>query len=161
MAKEKKDIVGLRYYMDFKLIPSLFMREPGGILGMFENNQMSNFFAKVFNEMYDGYRIFTEDNFKIEKYEDGFSFVYYVKLPNEHEGSMVWCDAYGFCFVKTETGIGCQFLTVETSNAGTNMLCGIDFPDRHLNFGNAYETDKENAYKMLELIKPKPQHVEL
>lgn len=158
---EKKDLIGLRYYLDFKLIPSLFIREPGGILGMFENDKMQEFFTKVFNELYDGHKVFSEEDFVVTKYENEFAFVYYVNLPDEHEGSMVWCNAYGFCFVKTPTGLACQFLTVETSDSETHMLCGIEFPDKRLNFGHAFHTDKENAEKMLDIIKPRPQHVEL
>lgn len=161
MSEKKNDLIGLRYYLDFKLVPSLFMREPGGILGMFENGKMHEFFTKVFNDLYAGHKTFTENDFVITKYEDAFSFVYYVNLPDEHEGSMVWCNAYGFCFVKTDTGLACQFFTVETSESETHMICGIEFPDKRLNFGRAYSTDKENAEKMLEIVKPKPQHVEL
>ena len=161
MAKEKKDISGLRYILDFKIIPGLFIQEPGGVLGMCEASKMVEFLAHVFNGMYDGYKTFSESDFQMTKYENNSAFVYYVNMPDEHEGSMVWCNAYGFCFTQTEKGISCQFLTVETSDVGTHALCGIEYDGGHSNYGMAFSNDKKNAEKMLELISPKPQHVYL
>lgn len=171
--KKSDGLAGLRWLIDFKMIPNLFVQAPDGILAAFEVGEAEKFLQTVFNDLYDGKRVFALDDFKVTKYEDDNAFVYYVNLPSEHEGSIVWCEAYGFAFfLDTQNkSITCQFLTVElteptifiggTPFGGTRMLCGVAHNLEHLNFGNAFPTDKENAEKMLEIVKPKTQHVQL
>lgn len=158
---EKKDFGSLRYYLDFKLIPSLFIKEPGGVLNMLENGGMYDCLCKIFNDILKDVKTFTKDDFKIQKYEDQFSFVYLVTLPDAHANSLVWCEQYGFAFIRNNVGYSCQFFTVENSHQNLRMLCGVDRKTNHLNFGRAKPTDKENAEKMLEIIQPPPIHVEL
>lgn len=151
--QEFNNLIGVRYSIDFRVVPKIFMGAPSGVLGALLNNEIGDLLSAIFNDVYEGKRKFSADNFKAIRHIDEDDFVYYVTLPSEHDGSIVWCDAYGFAFVRDGDAMSAQFFTVEDSGRGIKMLCGLDTNLDHINFGNAFDTDIENAQKMLQIAK--------
>lgn len=156
--------MGLRYVIDFHIIPKLFINAPDKMLVHLENGTICDFLYTVFEDAYEGMKKFNRNEFECKKYEDGECSLYYITLPREHEGSMVWCNAYGFAFRITGDSIIYQMYTVEETDSGmvfgeksgfpkTNMLCGVDPEMNHLNFGPSSEFQMENVERMIQLTK--------
>lgn len=166
-------LTGKRYYIDFVLIPRLVAQAPGAIYTNLMQGKMPEFLTTVFNDVYENLKSFTKDQFNVEIYKDSFSTIFYTTLPTEHEGSMVYCNAYGFAFTQQGDTIATAMFTVETGDAmcakmsgmhvdhDTYMLCGFSDTLTHLNFGHAFTTNEENAKKMLEIVRPKYNIVEI
>lgn len=151
--QEFNDLIGLRYSIDFRVIPKIFIKSPSGVLGALMNDEIGELLSSIFNDVYEGKRRFVADDFKAIRHIDEDDFVYYVDLPDEHDGSIVWCAAYGFAFVRDGDAMAAQFFTVEESDRGPKMLCGLDVNLDHLNFGHALASEEENAAKMLQIAK--------
>ena len=151
--KEFNDLIGLRYSIDFRFIPKIFMGSPSGVLGALISDEIGALLSSIYNDVYAGKRRFTANDFKATRYMDEDDFVYYVDLPNEHDGSIVWCNAYGFAFIRDGDAMAAQFFTVEESGNGPKMLCGLDVNLDHLNFGHAVVSESDNAAKMLQIAK--------
>lgn len=150
---ELLNLTGIKYTIDFRLIPKIFFSSPTGILGMLMEDEARDIFCSIYNDAYEGKRSFTKDDFNITRIIDEDDFIYYVTLPDEHDGSMVWCEAYGFVFVRDDDLMNAQFFTLEKSNANTTMLCGISTTLDHMNFGEASDNHEENAKRMLDIAK--------
>ena len=152
----------VRYALDFRLIPELFYEEPGQFLKALEVGK-EDFFAGLFNDFYayanetvfaDDPKMFAPDQFNVEKYMITASkFLYCVELPEEHEGSMVYCNAYFFVYDVGFLRPACfKFLTMETSIANTHAIGGMSEDlSTHINYGQPCSTLEETINKVLEI----------
>ncbi len=153
---------GVRYFLDFRLMPELFYTEPKQFLNALEIGK-EEFFANVFNDFYQSAnetffaedpKMFLPSQFKVEKYAITPSkFLYCVELPDEHEGSHVYCNAYFFVYdVGFLHPARVQFMTLETSAFGTHAIGGMsEDMDRHFNYGMPEATLEDTINKVLEL----------
>ena len=159
MSEQKKP--GIRYGLDFDLIPDLFYSEPAQFFNAIEIAK-EKFFLNIFTEFYkhanetifkDNPVSFKLEDFKITKYMLAKSkFMYYVEVPDVCEDSLVWCKAYGFVFdLKIAHESEFRYFTIEKTDS-THMLCSV-FPDKSkCNYGNASDNIEANVDKMLKII---------
>lgn len=151
--QELREKLGVRYAIDFRTVPHIMQDKPSAMLGALLYGDAPQVFASLYNDAYNGTKTFVPADFAVTRYMDEDDMLFFVDLPDEHEGSMVWCHAYGFAFVREGDAMSAQFFTVESSADGPKMLCGVDNYLDHRNFGLAADTDKENALKMLAIAK--------
>ncbi len=158
----KFDLNNVRYSLDFDFIPEMFYETPAEFFNALERGK-EEFLCNIFNEFYRGVNerfckdspiVFKPSDFKITKYLLAKSkFLYYVEVPEKHEGAMVWCEAYGFAFdLKIAYESELKFFTIENSDMGNRMLCGVTTDKKHLNYGKATDTMDDNADKMLKIM---------
>ena len=152
---------GVRYNLDFRLMPELFFREPAQFFNALEMGK-EEFFLNIFNHFYsepndtlfkDKPVRFSVENFKVTKYLLSKSkFMYYVELPAICEDSLVWCEAYGFIFdLKIAEESEFHFFTVEKTER-TRMLCSL-FPDgKRCNWGDAPDDIEKTVDVMLKKV---------
>ena len=62
-------------------------------------------------------------------------FILYITLPDEHEGSLMYCTAYAFSYERNFMGIkNIKFFTIEKSDMGTRCI-GTMEDGKHMNLG--------------------------
>jgi hypothetical protein len=146
-------LIGIRYSIDFRHVPRALFNAPSAMLGALLYGDAPQLFATIYNDAYQGQKTFTASDFTVSRFMDEDDLVFFVDLPDEHEGAMTWCHAYGFAFVREGDAMSTQFFTVESAENGPNKLCGVDKWLDHRDFGYALGTDKDNALKMLAIAK--------
>ena len=159
---EKFNLNDVRYALDFDFIPEMFYETPAQFFNALEQGKEA-FLCNVFNDFYEGVNekyfkenpiVFKPEDFKITKYLLAKSkFLYYIEVPEKHDGAKVWCDAFGFGFdLKIVEESELKYFTVEKTDFGTHMLCGVSADKKHINYGNAATTIDDNADKMLKIM---------
>ena len=161
---DKMKLSGVRYSLDFNFLPEMFYETPAEFFNALEQGK-EEFISNIFNEFYKGVNeklfkdnpiVFKPEDFKITKYLLAKSkFLYYIELPKQ-EDAMVWAEAYGLGFdLKIAYESELKFFTVEKTQNGPYMLCGVALDNTHINYGQVLESatnTDENADKMLKIM---------
>ncbi|MDE6426837.1 MAG: hypothetical protein K2K89_12000 [Ruminococcus sp.] len=135
----------VRYQLDFILIP-LFADNQGVDFVNSILESRGSILCNIFNSFYDeagnntffkdNPKHFTDDQFIItEKDFDDEMKIIHISLPDEHEGSEVYCKAYIFaCYMKDNKMDSCSMFTVEKSMVDATFICKMT-NGQHMNFG--------------------------
>ncbi|MDE6670610.1 MAG: hypothetical protein K2J36_09040 [Ruminococcus sp.] len=152
----------VRYELDFRLMP--LMTENKGI--EFINLiivSRGSIICTIFNSFYDecGNSTFFKDNPK-HFTEDQFVFtekdfsnnlkIVHISLPEEHEGSDIYCTAYIFaCHMEDNIATSCSMYTVEKS-MGDMAFIGKMTDTGHLNFGISTDSADGDIERIREIV---------
>jgi hypothetical protein len=150
---EFNERLGIRYSLDYRMIPNVFFKSPATMLGAFLNGDACALLSAIFNDVYEGRQVFTIADFHAERYMDEDDFVYLVTLPKENDSGLDRCTAYGFTFIRNGDDMAAQFFITKMQNDGDEMICGIDTNLERVEFCDALMTDKDNAVQMLRIAK--------
>ncbi len=135
----------VRYKLDFRVIPSMFESKGTEFINMLRESRGS-ILCNVFNLFYDDFgnstffkdnpKHFTENQFVFTEKDFGNNLkIIHISLPEEHEGSDIYCTAYIFsCRMQNNKVQSCSMYTVEKS-MGDMAFIGTMTNTGHLNFG--------------------------
>ena len=135
----------VRYRLDFKLMPSMVENHGLNFINKVLK-QRGNAICKIFNSFYDEFgnhlffidnpKHFTEDQFVYtEKDFNSNLKIIHISLPEEHEGSDMYCIAYIFvCRMQNGKVQTCSMYTVEKSFSDLAFICSMT-KKGHMNFG--------------------------
>ncbi|MDE5557250.1 MAG: hypothetical protein K2J32_06085 [Ruminococcus sp.] len=135
----------VRYELDFVLMPLLAENEGVEFAnGLLESR--GSILCNIFNSFYDEFgnassfkdcpKHFTENQFIFtEKDFDNNLKIIHISLPDEHEGSDIYCTAYIFaCYMEDSKINSCSMFTVEKSIDDVAFI-GKMTNRQHMNFG--------------------------
>lgn len=135
----------VRHQLDFTVMPQLFYRDKEAFLKS-ALNKKETFFCDLFTQHYtwanpiyypDSPRSFRESDFSLYLHSlPGGKNILYISLPEEHEGSTVFCTAYALTYQKgflSHKNI--RFFTVEESIMGTTCIGQVPAEGGHINCG--------------------------
>lgn len=135
----------VRYELDFRLMPLLAENEGVDFINLILVSDGS-VLCDVFNSFYDEFgntsffkdspKHFTENQFTItEKDFDDEIKIVHISLPDEHEGSDIYCTAYVFvCYMENGEINSCSMYTVEKGIDDVTFICKMN-KGAHMNFG--------------------------